>query len=235
MLKRTLVAFVAVACLVSPGFAKNTKKTTPAVKASPADEFTTGEFDGCPPEGDGGDPALNYLKNSDAPITEPYTVMKIADIIADVPDALNDDGRKPRSKWDKADLDAVNEEESVPISIEGFLANAPSNPKHEGPESCNCHSDTDKDYHVWIVEDASDTRAKAVVVEISPRMLKTHADWPKALRDAKANGSRVRVSGWRTWDQEHPDQIGKTRGTLWEIHPIHKIEVADANGNFVEK
>jgi hypothetical protein len=27
-------------------------------------------------------------------------------------------------------------------------------------------------------------------------------------------------------DQEHPDQLGKTRGTLWEIHPIMRIEVS---------
>jgi len=26
-------------------------------------------------------------------------------------------------------------------------------------------------------------------------------------------------------DPEHPDQVGKTRKTLWEIHPVLKIEV----------
>jgi hypothetical protein len=167
MLKRTLVAFVAVACLVSPAFAKNTKKTTKKATAttangSLADEFTTGVFGDdppCKPTGDGGDPDLNYLKNSDAPIAGPFTAMRIADIIAD--------------------LDAVNEEESVPISIEGFLADAPQNPKHEGPESCNCHSATNLDYHVSIVENASDNqlanrRSVAMVVEISPRMLPKH-------------------------------------------------------------
>ena len=33
-------------------------------------------------------------------------------------------------------------------------------------------------------------------------------------------------------DPEHPDQIGKTRGTIWEIHPITKIEV-EQNGGWV--
>jgi hypothetical protein len=32
-------------------------------------------------------------------------------------------------------------------------------------------------------------------------------------------------------DQEHPDQVGRTRGTLWEIHPIMKIEV-NRNGGW---
>jgi hypothetical protein len=26
-------------------------------------------------------------------------------------------------------------------------------------------------------------------------------------------------------DPEHPEQLGKTRGTLWEIHPVMRIEV----------
>ena len=42
--------------------------------------------------------------------------------------------------------------------------------------------------------------------------------------------TQVRISGWLMLDQEHPEQIGKTRGTLWEIHPITRIEVKDANG-----
>jgi hypothetical protein len=40
---------------------------------------------------------------------------------------------------------------------------------------------------------------------------------------------RVRVSGWVLMDQEHPDQLGKTRGTLWEIHPVMQFEVQQGN------
>jgi hypothetical protein len=29
------------------------------------------------------------------------------------------------------------------------------------------------------------------------------------------------------YDFEHPEQLGKTRATLWEIHPILKTEVRD--------
>jgi len=35
----------------------------------------------------------------------------------------------------------------------------------------------------------------------------------------------VRVSGWLLLDQEHPDQVGRTRGTIWEVHPIMRFEV----------
>ena len=33
------------------------------------------------------------------------------------------------------------------------------------------------------------------------------------------------VSGWLMLDPEHPDQVGKTRGTIWEIHPVMRMEV----------
>lgn len=29
------------------------------------------------------------------------------------------------------------------------------------------------------------------------------------------------------YDQEHVSSVGKTRGTVWEIHPIHEIEFRD--------
>ena len=37
--------------------------------------------------------------------------------------------------------------------------------------------------------------------------------------------TQVNISGWLLLDQEHPEQIGHTRGTLWEIHPITKFLV----------
>jgi hypothetical protein len=42
--------------------------------------------------------------------------------------------------------------------------------------------------------------------------------------------TQVRIGGWLVLAQEHPEQVGKTRGSLWEIHPITRIEVKDANG-----
>jgi hypothetical protein len=38
------------------------------------------------------------------------------------------------------------------------------------------------------------------------------------------------VSGWLMMDQEHPDQVGKTRGTLWEVHPVMRLEVERRGG-----
>jgi hypothetical protein len=45
------------------------------------------------------------------------------------------------------------------------------------------------------------------------------------VRRLAHDGTPVRVSGWLMLDPEHPDQVGRTRGTIWEIHPILAIEV----------
>jgi hypothetical protein len=37
----------------------------------------------------------------------------------------------------------------------------------------------------------------------------------------------VRISGWLLLDPEHRAHLGKYRSTLWEIHPITRIEVFD--------
>jgi hypothetical protein len=36
---------------------------------------------------------------------------------------------------------------------------------------------------------------------------------------------RIRATGWLMYNFEHHAQIAKTRGTLWEVHPVMKIEV----------
>jgi hypothetical protein len=83
-----------------------------------------------------------------------------------------------------------------------------------------------------------------MVVELSPRLLDAHPNWPKLASKAWRDGTLVRIRGWRMWDQEHPEQLHNrtdkkrklhhaTRATLWEIHPIHEIDVQDAQGNWV--
>jgi hypothetical protein len=73
-----------------------------------------------------------------------------------------------------------------------------------------------------------------VVVEITPRWLAANDGWRlqtfKRLAEQRA---KVRITGWLMFDPQHPDQIGKTRGGLWEVHPITKIEVF-SDGRWIE-
>ena len=133
-----------------------------------------------------------------------------------------------RYNWSPENRADVARYEGVPLSVEGYLAGA----KEEGKEATNCGLDTHDwhDWHVWLVETAGEgtsrDRTRAIVVEVTPRVRAGHATWElDSLRSFQRNGERVRVSGWLMLDPDHPDQVGNTRGTTWEIHPIIRIEV----------
>ncbi|HEX6536711.1 MAG TPA: hypothetical protein VF041_19140 [Gemmatimonadaceae bacterium] len=177
-------------------------------------------FDGCPPVGDGGDAELNRLKNR---VDEGNWVPVRFDDIAKLPWPRSVE-RAPRRRWSAADRRAVGRFEGIPVSVEGFVAGA----KVEGPETPNCHGAASKyrDWHVWLAPAPGKDRRGSIVVETTPRVRTQHPEWRiSALRVAAKRGERVRISGWLMLDPEHPDQVGRTRGTIWEIHPILRIDV----------
>jgi hypothetical protein len=196
-------------------------------------DHTTGKFHGCPPEGKAQsasgffDTVLNDLKNRDiAPTqTEDRT---IAEIRAKSKSVM-DEGRKARSEWSQASRDAVADWEANGARVEGRLIAI----RVQKPESCNCHKPNDVDMHLWIAAKAASTeKPRAVVIEISPRNPKLQAFHDQLVKLA-SKGARIRVTGWMMWDEEHGPEVGKSRGTLWEIHPVHSIEVFE-NGAFTD-
>jgi hypothetical protein len=187
----------------------------------------TGSFKGCPAEGDGGDPALNELKNR---VDEGQYALVNFDAVAGLkwPSAIE---RRRRDNWSSADAAEVARYEGLPVSVEGYLASS----KQEGPESPNCHgADADfRDYHIWLVPQAEADRANSIVVEMTPPVRAKHANWrTDVLGQIAKKDVRVRVSGWLMLDPEHPDQVGKTRATIWEIHPVMRVDVQQ-NGKWV--
>jgi hypothetical protein len=112
---------------------------------------------------------------------------------------------------------------------------------HEGAESPNCGSKTD--YHIFIgpVDEAypqgrhlTAARVKllkkhAVVVELTPNIEEQHSDWGDNLQSLV--GKNVCITGWLLYDYEHHPQIGGTRGTLWEVHPVTGIGILQPDGS----
>jgi hypothetical protein len=206
---------------------------------------TTGTFgvEQCPPTGDASatsapDPYLNALKNRDV-APDSFTHMTVRRIAADVPEARKAIHER-RDRWTEAQRDSLRKKEETGIEVIGYLAGV----NHEDEESCNCSNSIHKDYHMWLVPAAGNKQARSMVVELSPRLLDAHPNWPKLASKAWRDGTLVRIRGWRMWDQEHSEQLhnridknGKlhhaTRATLWEIHPIHEIDVQDAQGQWV--
>jgi hypothetical protein len=189
----------------------------PSMPQKPAQRQIT--FKGCPPEGDGSDDGLNRAKNR---VDEGNYIPIAFDAMLGLkwPTSIE---RRDRVKWSAADTAAIAQWEGIPIAVEGYLFDA----KEEGPESPNCHgAETENhDFHVWLTQAAGEDRVQSIVFEPTPRVRANHPTWTtRALDNFAKNKTRVRISGWLMMDQEHPDQVGKTRGTIWEIHPVMKIE-----------
>ena len=191
-----------------------------AAERGAAQATASGAFDGCPPEGDGGDRALNRLKNREAPSALRDTPFDSVLLLA-IPDEAS--GRY-RSRWPKRVSALVAPIERRAVRVEGYVARA----RLSGPEATNCHGDAARyrDYHVWITATPTPDRSRSVIAEMTPRFRARHSGWTvERLGEVARRHDPVRVGGWLMLDQEHPEQIGRTRGTLWEIHPITSFEV----------
>jgi hypothetical protein len=213
---RRLTPFVLVLLMgVSSAFAAGERKTFDPLKLS------TGDFHGCPVAGEGSDPYLNSLKNRDkSPTTARlYTVNRLYEKSPTLPKK-----KIHRSKWTSQQQDLAARWERQAVMVEGYLV---FNAVKEGQEACNCGSTKYVDHHLWLASTPSASRAKAMVVEVSPWEWAYHQGWNKAetFRRLVRAKERVRVIGWLTWDQEHAVHLGKYRRTLWEVHPIHQIQL----------
>jgi len=175
-------------------------------------------FQGCPPQGDGGDTDLNLRKNRiDVAPAQSTPLQSLLSLTW--PRGVE---KARRSAWTADDAATVARDEGRPVMAEGYVLLV----RHEGPESPNCHDATARDYHTWLAAAPGGLgdRAASMVVEFTPRVVARNSGWTETTLLA-LRGHHVRVGGWLMLDQEHPEQVGKTRGTLWEIHPITSVQV----------
>jgi hypothetical protein len=182
--------------------------------------YSTGAFNNCSPKGKDGDSYLSSLKNRDVPParTERYSVGRLMKVVpTDLPA-----GRADRTTWSRSDRQMAAQWESRGLTVEGYLLH---DVVPERKEACNCGSSTDVDFHLWLADrPAADRGRAAMVVEVSPRTRALHPSWTRAaLKQLVKKSAKVRVRGWLTWDNDHPEQLKKTRMTLWEVHPIHEF------------
>lgn len=179
------------------------------------------DFHGIPPEGVGGDPLLNKLKNRwSAPIE--IKTMTISQII-DLPHGeLSKQGAKDRIRWSSAAATEASTEESLGVQTEGYLAKV----RESGSETANGRNDIYHDFHLWITESPGKNKNTGIIVEAIPFWKEHFSGWQLHAFEKLANANaKVRVTGWVFWDQEHGSEVGKSRGSLWEIHPVTKFEV----------
>jgi hypothetical protein len=132
-----------------------------------------------------------------------------------------------RNNWTAAQKAVIAPFEGAAVSVVGFIVAVKKQYGGSG-ESTNCHFNKADfvDSHVALVESAGQGEEKALVVEPTPRFYATHPTWKWAtLNDLDDSPDPVRITGWLLFDPAHKGHLGTFRASLWEIHPITKIEV----------
>ena len=208
-------SLTALAAAIDPGWSK----PPPVVGTfrSPVQNLT------CAATGDGGDTGTNRLKNrTDVPAA--YHAVAF-DAIGDLPYPAT--GAKSRLDWPAESLTVVLRLEGAAVQVSGYLVAIKPQTGGSG-ETTNCHMTraSEVDWHMAITEEAGQGEEAAVVIEPTPRIRVDHPKWTVTRLTPWVDSDRpVRISGWLMFDPAHRNHLGRFRKTLWEVHPITRIEV----------
>jgi hypothetical protein len=175
----------------------------------------------------GSDWRTNIRKNrADAPL-ESYAVALEA--LLDLPFGTGGLATD-REQWTDAQAAAIAEYEGIPVTVTGFLAAL--RPQARNKESTNCQltGEANTDWHVALAPSYRSPEYLAVVVEPTPRFKARHATWtPGRLRewvgDRRQRADSVRVTGYLFYDPSHANHLRRYRVSMWEVHPVTRIEV----------
>jgi len=185
--------------------------------------------DPCPADGEpGGDIGTNRRKNRIDVPTEYHPITFQA--IAALPDP---NAPAKRSKWTPPQLQVIEPFEGVAVSVIGYIV-AVRNQNSGSGEATNCHYTASGfvDLHIALVERPGQGEEQAVVIEPTPRFYAAHPTWRFAtINDLEHTETPVRFSGWLLFDPVHKNHLGTYRSTLWEIHPVTRVEVFE-NGQW---
>lgn len=187
----------------------------------------------CGAEGDGEDTLTNVRKNRvDVPTT--YHTVQWADI-ARVYFPRDKPMSKSLTRWPADEIGKIMRFEDIPVSAEGYIERIRPQAGNKESTNCNATKAADTDWHIAFVEKSGDPEESSIVVEITPRSRVKHPAWTqKNLRPWINSGLPVRFSGWLLFDPEHKNHLGRFRQTLWEIHPITRIEIQSKNGAWID-
>ena len=207
------------ACGFLPHHAE-TSTTTALLQSVPKPEPVDSAFGNCGPEGSQPDYTLNRRKNridSAPPVPLPWSgIARLG-----YPSAV---GFRFRHQWTQRETDAIARFEGASVPLEGYLVGV----KLEIPEPPNCYSDdaAQRDFHLWLANAPNQNKKNGIVVEVTPRIRVKHPAWTVERLDSLSRaGTLLRITGWLMFDQMHPERVRVNRVSLWEVHPITRIEV----------
>lgn len=129
----------------------------------------------------------------------------------------------------------VNDFQGAPVVVQGFLSHKINVENSGSGESTNCHltGDNEVDWHMYLTKSHAQQISQAIIVETTPRTRPSHSWTVDGLTPVVDANTPVRISGWLMYDFEHVGVIGSQRATVWEVHPVTKIEIQQ-NGQWVD-
>jgi hypothetical protein len=192
------------------------------------------------------DQPLNMKKNRAAGVaqatTTTYTVAQVLDQTRfPVHHPMTTNGTDVRSTWKNTTaMTKITALEATQISVQAYVARA----TQESAESCNCEIKDAQwvDTHINLIDRPADGSAdpktlvgKSMIVEVTWRVRTDgkgqQSAWTPANLERLAithDGAFVRITGDLMYDNLHWTMVNKgQRGTLWEIHPIRRIQVRE--------
>ena len=129
----------------------------------------------------------------------------------------------------------VKDFQGAPVIVVGFLSHEIKVGNGRAGESVNCHllGEGEVDWVLYLTKSAMQGIKDAIIVETTPRTRPSHKWTTGMLLPLVDSQTLVRTSGWLMQDKAHQGGIGTQRATLWEVHPITRIEV-QKNGHWVD-
>jgi len=174
----------------------------------------------CGVKGNTADPKMQELNNSknrtDEPASNEY-----------IPVSWDDMNNLPANR--------VNDIQGAPVSVAGYLSYRVKEQTGAPGETTNCNllKPDEVDWQMYLTKSPNQLIKTAIIVETTPRVRPNHKWTTAMLAPYVKQNKQVRISGWLMYDFQHLGAVGTQRGTVWEVHPITKIEVQDPAGNWI--
>jgi hypothetical protein len=126
--------------------------------------------------------------------------------------------------------------QGAPVMVKGYLSHRIKVQDEKPGESANCNliQPNEVDWHIYLTAQRNQGIAQALIVETTPRTRPLHHWNESALAKLVNTNTQVRISGWLMYDFQHVPEIGTERATVWEVHPITRIEVTDGKGGWTD-
>lgn len=189
---------------------------------------TPAELHDCTPEVAGGDLALNALKDriTQVPAPIPTSIPQVFEFAT--PSILTD---LPRAKWPEPDRSIAAAHDQAGVVVTAYLVGATLRPN----ETWNCHHARWRDIRLILADAPQAGQSNTLIAVVTPAWQDANAAWDQpTLRKLAAARSKIRVTGWMLYANDDAVEMTRGRRTLWEIHPVTRIELAAPDGNWQE-